>query len=144
MPSSEPTGGVAQPPGAHRLPIPEDGGPPSVVDVAKTIKLEDFKLDNVGKVPCNINSTLYGLSAGGLVAGSRYFFRRNAMSAGSWGMVTFGVVAMASWELCRFQRKVVREQMSALAASRHGQPRGAPELPLVNPGETALDGRRLG
>ncbi|KAI8817562.1 uncharacterized protein EV422DRAFT_570609 [Fimicolochytrium jonesii] len=84
--------------------------PPSFVDVVKGIEAEEFKLANVTKSPCAVKGLLYGIGAGDDQSPGR------ALSAGNWGFMTFGVVSTISWEFCRYQRRVVQQQLDAMGA----------------------------
>ncbi|KAJ3114224.1 Cytochrome c oxidase assembly protein cox20, mitochondrial [Phlyctochytrium bullatum] len=88
-----------------------------VWDILKNLKWQEFSLDNVAKMPCSRSALLYGLSAGTTVGLTRYLLRRNGRSAGNWGVLTFGTVSVAYWELCRLQRRVMHEQLASMSAS---------------------------
>ncbi|KND02143.1 uncharacterized protein SPPG_02636 [Spizellomyces punctatus DAOM BR117] len=103
---------------------------PDLWTVAKGIKAAEFKLENVAKVPCSRKALLYGIGGGTIIATTRFFVTRRLLSAGNWGFASFGAISMLSWEFCRYQRRVVQEQLEAMAAETakrtEGEKRGRP------------------
>ncbi|KAI9011134.1 hypothetical protein BC832DRAFT_529413, partial [Gaertneriomyces semiglobifer] len=80
---------------------------------------KDLKLENVAKTPCARQALLYGIGAGVALAATRFLATRRLLSSGNWGFASFGAVSMLSWEFCRYQRRVVQEQLDAMAAETH-------------------------
>ncbi|KAJ2812972.1 hypothetical protein GGI24_006600, partial [Coemansia furcata] len=53
--------------------------------------------------PCAREGLLYGMGVGTTVAVLRVFKGRSLVSAGNWGIVAFGLVAVVAKKLCHFQ-----------------------------------------
>ncbi|KAI9329554.1 hypothetical protein BDR26DRAFT_939281 [Obelidium mucronatum] len=90
----------------------------SITNVLKNLQLEEFSLTNIGRLPCARNALLYGISSGLAVSAARFLARRNLRSAGNWGILAFAGMSVASWEMCRLQRRLVQEQLSHLAVEQ--------------------------
>ncbi|RKO92476.1 hypothetical protein BDK51DRAFT_12167, partial [Blyttiomyces helicus] len=75
----------------------------------------EFKLDNVARLPCTLQSTLQGVAGGTIVGAVRYFATGRYVSAGNWGFSSFAGIAMISWEFCRYQRRIVQQQMDQIS-----------------------------
>ncbi|KAI9209553.1 uncharacterized protein BJ171DRAFT_1636 [Polychytrium aggregatum] len=104
--------------------------PPTTIDVLKNLKVEEFKPDNLSRLPCLKKSMLYGLAAGSSMGLVRFAVKRSPRSAGDWAMATFAVVAVSSWEFCRFQRRLVQKQMDALVNTNEAEgPSAAKSMP---------------
>ncbi|KAJ3316740.1 Cytochrome c oxidase assembly protein cox20, mitochondrial [Blyttiomyces sp. JEL0837] len=91
--------------------------PPNVVDALQSVQLRDFKLDNIAKLPCARNALLYGISSGLGLGIIRFAVKRNIRSSGNWAVIGFAGTAVASWEVCRLQRRVVQDQLQQMSAS---------------------------
>ncbi|KAI8830171.1 hypothetical protein BJ741DRAFT_620571 [Chytriomyces cf. hyalinus JEL632] len=91
---------------------------PAITDIVKNIELSELSLSNVAKLPCAKNALLYGISGGLSVSLARFVATRRGASAGNWGIMTFAAVSLASWEMCRLQRRVVQQQLSQLAVEQ--------------------------
>ncbi|KAJ2145154.1 hypothetical protein IW136_001082 [Coemansia sp. RSA 678] len=52
--------------------------------------------------PCAREGLLYGVGAGGAAAFLGLFKRGSLITAGNWGFLTFGVVAIASKQVCHY------------------------------------------
>ncbi|TPX58895.1 hypothetical protein PhCBS80983_g02846 [Powellomyces hirtus] len=89
---------------------------PTFLEIAQGITPDEFKLDNVAKAPCSRKALLYGIGGGSAVAITRLVVTRRPLSSGNWGIATFGAISMLSWEFCRYQRRVVQEQLEAMGA----------------------------
>ncbi|KAI9102445.1 hypothetical protein DFS34DRAFT_609177 [Phlyctochytrium arcticum] len=85
-------------------------------DVVKDIKPAELKWDNIIKVPCSSKALLTGIATGTLIGLTRYTVKRGGLrSAGNWGVLSFAGTSMITWEFCRYQRKVVQQQLDAMA-----------------------------
>ncbi|TPX33359.1 hypothetical protein SmJEL517_g03724 [Synchytrium microbalum] len=79
---------------------------------SRRIRAEELKWSNLKKVPCVQKALLYGSLAGLSVGISRYARIRSIRSAGNWAVIATGLVSVGSWEFCRFQRRLVLDQLA--------------------------------
>ncbi|KAJ3093098.1 hypothetical protein HK102_009530 [Quaeritorhiza haematococci] len=90
---------------------PETPKQPGVVDVIKNIKMEEFKVGNVMQLPCSKKALIYGSGAGLSIGVARYALTRSLKSSGNWAFIAFAAISVSSWEYCRFQRRIVQQQL---------------------------------
>ncbi|KAI8805921.1 hypothetical protein BJ742DRAFT_680601, partial [Cladochytrium replicatum] len=88
----------------------------------------DFRVDNMTKMPCLQQASIYGVSAGLSIGTIRYIVTRNLRSTGNWAFLTFGILSMASWEYCRFQRKLIQLQFEMISAANNEMQKGTANL----------------
>ncbi|ORY33534.1 hypothetical protein BCR33DRAFT_518348 [Rhizoclosmatium globosum] len=105
----------------NAVPFDPSKDQPTVTDVVKNLELRELWLGNIAKLPCAKNALLYGISGGLTVSLARFLARKNLRSAGNWGILAFSAIAVASWETCRLQRRLVQEQLSQLAVEQQRQ-----------------------
>ncbi|TPX40418.1 hypothetical protein SeMB42_g06010 [Synchytrium endobioticum] len=102
----------------------------SVLDEMKKINPEELKWANLRKVPCVTKSLLYGSLAGAAVGISRYVRVRSIRSTGNWAILATGLVSIGSWEFCRFQRRLVLNQLARVTVEDH-EASLPPPLPMT-------------
>ncbi|KAJ1562695.1 Cytochrome c oxidase assembly protein cox20, mitochondrial [Cladochytrium tenue] len=85
--------------------------PPSYADGIKSVRLQDLRLDRVARMPCARDALLYGIGTGLAVGSARFLASRRPRSAGNWAIATFALTTLASWEVCRLQRRVVQVEL---------------------------------
>ncbi|KAJ2744193.1 hypothetical protein GGI20_003154 [Coemansia sp. BCRC 34301] len=71
--------------------------------------------------PCAREGLLYGMGVGTAVAVLRIFKGRSMVSAGNWGFVAFGVVAVVAKQLCHFQYAHQSAKLNTLFETRSKQ-----------------------
>jgi len=64
----------------------------------------------MGNLPCTRNSLLAGI-AGGLGVGFIRSMNTKMIYAGNWAVVTFALVSLTSWNICRSQISKERQTM---------------------------------
>ncbi|EGF78377.1 hypothetical protein BATDEDRAFT_26999 [Batrachochytrium dendrobatidis JAM81] len=87
---------------------------PTFMDAASKITWRDFALDNAFRLPCSAQSIVTGVAAGLAIGTVRYFTARKLRTASNWGVLGFATISLCSWEFCRFQRRVVAQQMESM------------------------------
>ncbi|KAI8806928.1 hypothetical protein BJ742DRAFT_814842 [Cladochytrium replicatum] len=88
----------------------------------KNLSTNDFRVENMTKMPCLQQASIYGVSTGLSMGAIRYVVTRNVRSTGNWGFLTFGIISMVSWEYCRFQRKLIQLQFEMISAANNELP----------------------
>ncbi|KAG9303963.1 hypothetical protein G9A89_005873 [Geosiphon pyriformis] len=81
----------------------EESKTKEAVKTLKSLNYEDFK--NIGKIPCARQSFLYGIMAGAVVGGIRYFYKGNVSSASNWAVGSFLLSSIGIWETCRLKKR---------------------------------------
>jgi len=74
----------------------------------KISPVDDLK--NMGNIPCTRNSLLAGI-ASGLGVGFIRSMNTKMIYAGNWAVVTFALVSITSWNICRSQIMKERQTM---------------------------------
>ncbi|KAI9677773.1 MAG: hypothetical protein M1829_002545 [Trizodia sp. TS-e1964] len=88
------------------------GGRPtnlSIIEAAKTIKLEDFK--EVHKKPCVRNALLAGILGGFGVGGVRGILGASLLKASHWAVGSFCLTSLLMHEFCQFRRRREKQLM---------------------------------
>ncbi|KAI8927655.1 hypothetical protein BC831DRAFT_451730 [Entophlyctis helioformis] len=100
-------------------------GPPTLADAASRISWSDLSWEGIKKLPCAPQALLTGLMAGSLLGVVRFSVTRRLRSAANWGMFAFAGSSAVSWEFCRFQRKVVAQQLDFITKEQEERSRKA-------------------
>ncbi|KAK0520725.1 hypothetical protein OC834_004867 [Tilletia horrida] len=88
-----------------------DGGEALKVAVSK-LSLDDFS--NIGKIPCARGSLLNGIATAVGVFGVSAIAGRGIRRSANWSAGSFAFVAIASWEICRRQRRAEQARMKMI------------------------------
>ncbi|CAD6938286.1 unnamed protein product [Tilletia controversa] len=80
--------------------------------VSKLSPIDDFK--NLGKVPCARSSLLTGMATAAGVIGVTAIAGRGLRKSLNWGVGSFCFVSVASWEICRRQRRAEQNRMKMI------------------------------
>jgi cytochrome c oxidase assembly protein subunit 20 len=90
---------------------------PGMADALGTLQLDHFSIQTVAEMPCARSALISGLSSGGVLGFARMAATRNLKSSSKWGVLTFALVSTVSWEFCRYQRTVARDELAKMAMS---------------------------
>ncbi|THZ55791.1 hypothetical protein D6C86_08329 [Aureobasidium pullulans] len=82
----------------------------TLVDAAKTIKIDDFA--SLPKKPCVRDSLLTGMTAGFVVGSSRAIWRAPIQSATNWAVGTFVIGSAGMYQYCQYKRLAEKEGMT--------------------------------
>jgi cytochrome c oxidase assembly protein subunit 20 len=95
---------------------------PGLWDALGTIKLVDLSANSLAEIPCARSAFISGLSSGftlmtarALITSKITLTRESILKGGKWGVYTFALVSSISWEFCRYQRNVAREELAKMA-----------------------------
>ncbi|KAI9341261.1 hypothetical protein DFJ73DRAFT_843894 [Zopfochytrium polystomum] len=121
-PSPSPTASLSAPTPADQGMTPFDPSKkPTYADAIKSLKLKDLAPENVARLPCARNALLYGIGTGLGIGTARFLATRRPRTSGNWAILSFAVTAVASWEVCRLQRRVVQEEMIKISPQQPQQ-----------------------
>ncbi|KAE8267071.1 hypothetical protein A4X09_0g5278 [Tilletia walkeri] len=123
-----------------------DDGEALKAAVSKLSPVDDFK--NLGKVPCARSSLLTGMATAAGVIGVTAIAGRGLRKSLNWGVGSFCFVSIASWEICRRQRKAEHNRMkmmvetfpnraAAAAADRKRSESSEPPISRISPSVTS-------
>lgn len=90
-------------------PQPKSPGMSDYWEATKRISPVD-DLKNMGNLPCTRNSLLAGI-ASGLGVGFIRSMNTKMIYAGNWAVITFALVSITSWNICRSQISKERQTM---------------------------------
>ena len=78
------------------------------------ISPNDFLPSNLSKIVCLQKSFLYASFSASSVFAINYSLYRSFYRAGRWGVASFVLVAVANYENCRYQRRLVQDQLNKM------------------------------
>ncbi|KAJ2633197.1 hypothetical protein H4R22_000698 [Coemansia sp. RSA 1290] len=87
--------------------------PSSLSDVVSAHRFQDMT-SLLEWEPCARDGLLYGVGAGTCAAFLGLFKRGSLISAGNWGVLTFGIVGIAAKHLCDYQRAYRRARIRTM------------------------------
>ncbi|KAL3900501.1 MAG: hypothetical protein SGCHY_001295 [Lobulomycetales sp.] len=80
------------------------------------IRFSDFAPSSFLNLACSKKALLYGGLAGTTIGVTRFMITRRIKTSGNYALLAFSLVAASSWEFCRFQRRIVQEQLHRMEA----------------------------
>ncbi|KXS22142.1 hypothetical protein M427DRAFT_50501 [Gonapodya prolifera JEL478] len=84
--------------------------PENAIEVLKRINVKD--ISTVPRLPCSRNALLFGMGSGMAAFLVTWYRRKPFRTVGNWTVGVFLGTSASSWELCRYQRSVIREQFN--------------------------------